>query len=107
MSSGLYDLQGRPLYCTTDERKEFLNEAITCPFDIETYIFTLAYSGARISEVLNLTPQCIDIKNGVVTFETLKKRKRCIFRAVPLPDFLIKKLKRQTKNASANQSLWP
>ncbi len=98
MSTGLYDLQGRRLYCTADERKAFLKEAQNRPDDVELFCLTLCYSGARISEVLNLTPQRIDVSAGVIIIETLKKRKRGIFRAVPLPDFLIKRLNQRVKS---------
>ncbi len=109
MSTGLYDLQGRRLYCTADERKAFLKEAQNRPDDVALFCQVLAFSGCRISEALALTPQRIDTANGVVIFETLKKRKRGIFRAVPLPDFLIKCLNQQAKSNTLHphQRLFP
>ncbi|NVK17237.1 MAG: site-specific integrase [Methylocystaceae bacterium] len=106
MSTGLYDLQGRRLYCTADERKAFLKEAQNRPIDVELFCLTLCYSGARISEVLNLTPQRIDVENGVIVFETLKKRHRGVFRAVPIPDFLISRLSRYALPHKPDQRLW-
>lgn len=46
-------------------------------------------SGARISEALALTPARIDIAGRRVVFETLKRRKRGLYRAVPLSDEVI------------------
>jgi len=107
MSTGLYDLQGRRLYCTADERKAFLKEAAKRPADTELFCTTLCFTGARISEVLSLTPQRIDAANGVTVFETLKKRHRGIFRAVPVPDSLIKRLQKHTRSTQPNQRIWP
>ena len=44
----------------------------------------LRWSDARISEVLALTPAAIDIESGVVSIDTLKRRKRGIVRQVPI-----------------------
>ncbi|NVJ92355.1 MAG: site-specific integrase [Methylocystaceae bacterium] len=107
MSTGLYDLQGRRLYCTADERKAFLKEAAKHPNDVALFCQLLVYSGCRISEALAITPQRIDTSTGVVIFETLKKRKRGVFRAVPLPNALIESLQRLTANKPQTQRLWP
>ena len=52
----------------------------------------LGWSGARISEVLALTPASIDIDSGVASIETLKRRKRGIVRQVPLPPEMLNEL---------------
>ena len=47
-------------------------------------------TGARVSEILALTPAAIDIESGAITIQTLKRRKPGIVRQVPLPrDVLI------------------
>jgi integrase len=46
----------------------------------------LYYTGCRISEALNLTAQSIDLSQKCLVFETLKRRRRGIFRSVPIPD---------------------
>jgi integrase len=49
------------------------------------FCLTLRWSGARISEVLALTPAAIDIASGVSSIQTLKRRRRGVIRQVPLP----------------------
>ncbi|MEI9887275.1 MAG: hypothetical protein WDN08_12375 [Rhizomicrobium sp.] len=50
---------------------------------------TLAFTGARISEVLALTACRIDAADEVIIFETLKQRQKQVFRAVPVSRALI------------------
>lgn len=49
-----------------------------------TFCAVLTLTGARISEVLALTPEQIDTANSTISFETLKRRKRGVFRVVPV-----------------------
>jgi len=53
---------------------------------------TLAYAGCRLSEALALTLDRVDLTAGMVTFESLKKRKTGLFRSVPVPPALLKAL---------------
>jgi integrase/recombinase XerD len=57
----------------------------------------LAWSGARISEVLALTPAAVDVEGGAASIETLKRRKRRIVRQVPLPPQILRELDRVFK----------
>jgi integrase len=54
----------------------------------------LRWSGARISEVLALSPAAIDIESGVASIETLKHRKRGIVRQIPSPPNVLRELDR-------------
>ncbi|PTD26836.1 tyrosine-type recombinase/integrase, partial [Sphingomonas fennica] len=68
----------------------------------------LASSGCRISEALALTLDHIDAVAGCVVIESLKKRRRGIYRAVPLPPALIRTLLRvHGGSAPTNARLWP
>src|SRR5882724_8328456 len=87
----LYDQQGNRKYVTRTERQAFIDAARRASPEIETFCLALAYTGARISEVLNLMPLRIDTSANAVIIESLKKRKRGIYRAVPVPtDLLIR-----------------
>jgi integrase len=46
-------------------------------------------TGCRISEALALTGQQIDPSGRVVVFESLKKRRKGVYRAVPVPPELL------------------
>jgi integrase len=87
--SFLYDRQGRRKYLTAAERRAFLKAGVGAPVNVRVFLNVLAYTGARISEVLALTPGSFDEAECLVVIESLKKRRRGVFRAVPLPETLI------------------
>lgn len=93
-TSFLYDREGNRKYLTRAERNAFLAAAERMPAEVRTFCLTLAYTGARVSEVLALTPRRIDTGARIVIVESLKKRRRGIYRAVPVPTNLIAELDR-------------
>lgn len=110
---GLHDRQGQRLYLTAAERAAFLQAAQQFPRELRTFCTLLHDTGCRVSEALAVTPERVDFSGKAVTFETLKKRTRGVFRAVPVPDATLdlldmvhaireKKRKRQKTNR-----LWP
>lgn len=116
----LYDPQGRRKYLTAAERQAFLLAAKRRQPNVYTFCATLAYTGARLSEVLSLAPAHFDLDNRVVLIECLKKRRRGIYRAVPIPENFVSELDdihmidaSSFKNANFNNSfrkdtrLWP
>lgn len=110
----LYDEIGKRKYVTNDERRAFLCEARQFEPNIYTFCATLAYTGARISEVLALTPERFDYNSGIVVIECLKKRRRGIFRAVPIPSSLLGNLDaihdlraQQQSTYARGQRIWP
>jgi integrase/recombinase XerD len=110
----IYDSQGLRKYLTIAERAAFLAAASEMPGEIRTFATMLAYTGARLSEVLSLTRGQVDMTAGVVVFESLKKRRRNVYRAVPVPHELLVELElihglaatRQVPGA-ASMRLWP
>lgn len=63
--------------------------AENAPRAVRTFCATLAHTGCRISEALALTAARVDVGSGVLVFESLKKRRKGVYRAVPVPrDFL-------------------
>lgn len=81
----LFDLEGRRLYFTADERRAFLAAASTMPRETRSFCGVLHHTGCRISEALAITAPRIDLSGRAIVFETLKKRRKGIFRAVPCP----------------------
>ena len=51
---------------------------------MRTFCLVLHYTGCRISEAL--APRNIDLSDKTIVFETLKKRRRGLYRAVPVPE---------------------
>src|SRR5216683_2954325 len=88
----LYDQYGNRKYLTRSERQAFIDAARRSTPEIETFCLTLAYTGARISEVLALVPLRIDRSTNAIVLECLKKRKRGIFRSVPVPALYLARL---------------
>ena len=109
--SFLYDREGRRKYLTASERRAFLMAAKRMPSDIRAFCSILAYTGARISEVLALTPEHFDQVARLVVFESLKKRRKGVFRAVPVPSELLRLVDdlRQARAdpTAADRRIWP
>lgn len=87
-----FALNGQRKYLTRSEADRFLS--IAKKRDLRVYVFCwfIAASGCRISEALMVTAQCIDFEAGLVILESLKKRRRNVYRAVPLPVSLLDRL---------------
>lgn len=85
----LYDPQGNRLYLTADERAAFMDAASKAERPVRTLCSVLHFTGCRISEALAITPHRVDLSGRAVVFETLKKRRSGIFRAVPVPPSLL------------------
>lgn len=105
--SFLYDREGRRKYIGQQERVRLLEIIDTLPSsEVRLFCLMLAYTGARLSEILALTASQIDYDAGVVVIHTLKKRQRYIYRAVPLPPQLLKDLKNICGLKSNGERLW-
>ncbi len=85
----LYDSQGHRLYLTSSERAAFRSAAEAAPREVRTYCWTLLHTGCRPSEALALTADRVDVRAAVLTFESRKKRRLGVYRAVPVPATLL------------------
>lgn len=85
----LHAADGSRKYLTADERTGFLKAAERTDRQVRTLCMTLAFSGCRISEALALTGDRVDLAAGVLVFESLKKRRAGVWRAVPVPPALL------------------
>ncbi len=101
----LFDGAGGRKYLCASETPRFLDAAREA--DEETYLFCalLAFTGCRISEALALTPAKLDAETGRVIFRTLKRR-RVVFRAVPVPRPLLAGLVRMSSTGTGDRPLW-
>src|SRR4051794_40426576 len=81
--------EGHRKYLTREERARFLKAAEKADRETRTLCGVLAFTGCRISEALELTADRIDLAGGAIVFESLKKRRRGVFRAVPVPPQLL------------------
>jgi integrase/recombinase XerD len=88
----LFGQSGSRKYLNAVERRRFLKSAQRLAPNERLFCLTLAWSGARISEILALTPAAIDLETGVANINTLKRRRRGVVRQVPLPSEVLKEL---------------
>ena len=112
----LYDPHGKRLYLTSDERDAFLATSADAARDVRTFCNVLYYTGCRLSEALALTPEAFDYSGRLIVFETLKRRRKGVYRAVPVPydmlDLLhsthgLKDTIRRGKHAETTVPVWP
>lgn len=116
MTGELLTSSGKRKYLTQEEQEQFLAAASELDSaEVRTFCMTLAYTGCRVSEALELTAEHIDLSAKAVRFRTLKQRSdNSVFRVVPVPDdyldamklvHSIQKRRRQVKGKTA--LLWP
>ena len=107
----LYDRKGQRKYLNQIERLRFFEATQKCDTETKLFCQLLYYTGARIAEIHNLTIGSIDIANGTVVLESLKKRQRGIFREIPLPGHLLKDLENYAGKIKHGEehvtALWP
>jgi integrase len=111
----LYDAAGARKYLTAGERDAFLRAAEEGDREIRSLCMTLAYGGCRLSEALALTVDRVDLAAGTLIFETLKKRRTGVFRAVPVPPALLDSLDlvhgirehQERRGKGRRELLWP
>lgn len=105
--------EGQRLYVTPEEREHLLLVARDLAPKERTLCETLAFTGCRISEALELQRHNVDTSARTVLFRTLKKRQLDISRAVPVPDAyldtmrLVHDLNSHRGHKNGTDYLWP
>lgn len=87
----LYTQRGDRKYLNTSERRRALAVMATLNPEQALFALTLAWTGARVSEVLALRASSFQTESGIVALQTLKRR-RHVIREVPIPPELMVKL---------------
>ncbi len=106
-SPSLYTSSGQRKYLNQDERLRFYEATKDICTDKKLFCQLLYFTGARIGEVHNLTGLSIDFSNKAVAFETLKRRRKGVYREVPIPDSLLEDLQDYIENLTDQKSrLW-
>lgn len=108
----LYAASGARKYLNAAERQRVLAAMHALPPERALFALTLAWTGARVSEVLALTAGSFQLERGVVAIQTLKRRRHMV-REVPIPPELMAALdrhfdlpERQRHDALAHARLW-
>jgi integrase/recombinase XerD len=112
-NAGLYGPRGERKYVNREERCRVLTAIGQLGGEQALFCLLLAFTGARVSELLSLTPSCFALDAGVVSVITLKRRKLHV-REIPIPPQLIANLDRlfdlrfaQQNDDSSRKRLWP
>jgi integrase/recombinase XerD len=102
-SASLYAQDGDRKYLNAEERRRVLAALDALPPERALFVLTLAWTGARVSEVLALTLTSFQLEASTVTIRTLTRRRFSV-REVPIPPDLIAALNRQfgIRNAQRN-----
>lgn len=87
-AGSLYSAAGVRKYLNADERGRALAAIANLPAQRALFALTLAWTGARVSEVLALRAASFQIERGIVSFTTLKRRRHSV-REVPIPPALM------------------
>ena len=109
----LYDQKGGRLYLTPSERTRFLESARSQLPEWRTFAIFLVLTGCRISEALGVHGEHFDFEENRVAVETLKQRKRGVWRRIPLPRSFLVDLKQVHQIGSRNAAgraegrIWP
>ena len=87
MIPALFDQSGNRKYLICERKVGVCLRSIKGNPDISTFCLTLAFAGARISEVLSLTVTRIDTADEAIVFETFSRgekvfSERCLFHVV-------------------------
>jgi integrase len=104
-ASRLFDDHGGRKYVADKEMRRFLDAAARADAKTRAFCRLLAFTGCRISEALATTPARLDADTGRIVFQTLKRR-RTIFRAVPIPPELVTELHGLAKGVPTEGVLW-
>jgi integrase len=95
----ILDEAGRRKYLNGAERTRFLGAADGLAPSMRALCHVLTYAGCRISEALALTVHHVDAERLTLTIKTLKRR-RVIFRVVPVPQATIDMLRMLPRDAA-------
>jgi len=107
----LYTPSGVRKYLTPAERGRFIAAARACPrVELRTFCLTLAYTGCRISEALDVRVRAVEPGAGFIALQSLKRRRRAVvIREVPVPADLLNEIEtaHSTSKAPRERRLWP
>ena len=111
MAWSLFERSGERKYLSASERRQFRDAMEAYPPEIRTLCWLMLDTGCRISEALALKPKSIDFGGQAIVLESLKKRRRGVYRSVPVSAELLAVLDetfglRKMQKERASEPLW-
>ena len=103
----MFDLSGRRKYLNKAEQKAYFRVARKIKNKSErAFCLMLYYTGCRISEALNLRPGSLDVSERSVVIETLKRRQKGVYRAVPISSDFVRLIWSVIQGVDASGRIW-
>ena len=84
----LFSDTGERKYLNAYECEKFYAHIWQLPQDKMLFCLLIYCTGARISEIYNLTKHHLDFTSKLITIRTLKQGKKIVYRQIPMPDSL-------------------
>jgi integrase len=112
IAPSLYATNGARKYVNFSERAALVSQLASLDWSERLFILVLIWTGARISEVLSITPQSFQFETGILAMRTLKKRRHAVREIPILPELAIELdlcfdlQKRQQEEPEASGRLW-
>lgn len=105
----LFDRRGRRKYLTPDERRRFIEVSCLQSSEIRAFCLTIAMTGCRLSEALELTWAQVDQIANEIVLRSLKKRRHDVYRPVPVPPFVLTSILDASphREKSSHERIWP
>ena len=101
----MFDSTGRRKYLTGNQRQSFLLAADRAAPEARALAYVLAYTGCRVSEAITLQRHQLDAHSLELVLRTLKRR-RMVYRSVPVPPVVAELLLALPCSASAPERFW-
>jgi len=99
---------GERKYLTRSEIQKFLASSKLFEAETQSFCWILAETGCRISELLEIKLASFDFEEGSLSIRCLKKRRKKVFRTIPLSPNLIKSVRIWlATGVLAEERLWP
>ena len=109
----LMSISNQRKYVIPEECKKFATFARMEERDTRSFCLMLKETGMRMSEALNLRVRHIDLSSRNIVVETLKKKRKGIFRQIPLSDSFLEELNlvhnlrcKQRTIKGQNEKMW-
>lgn len=106
MSWSVFDAYGGRKYLNRLEIRALLKSTEQTTKHIHAFCWLLSETGCRISEALATTPRHIDMSGPTIIFECLKKRRKGVFRAIPI-SFGLAYLLISISGSDPSRKIWP
>jgi integrase len=102
----MFDTRGQRKYLTSEEMEQLIRWADHYDDRTRSFCRFLAETGCRISEALAMRRERLNFTDTSVAIECLKKRRRGVFRVVPISPTLLAQLD-QIAPKSPHLRIWP